>query len=354
MSKIDREILKTLTPRRSAHVWRVAAATLRGFVAGRSPGEMLKRDYPEDGIAPLLLSRAASTQAVLTDPAWAAPLAHYSVSDAIEEIVSMTALGQLSARALRVDMGNLASVTVPGRVLDPTTAKSMWVGEGQATPVKQYSLLGSALHVHKIEVNAVVTRELSEASNIEDILRMLLTEMAGLAIDAAIFSTDAASAAKSAGILNGLTPTTVSTTTGFDGCGQDLGTLTAAVASRGGGQGIGFVAAPAQATSIRFWAGGQFEAGGGLPVAAAAVLPAGTIVALEPSSLAYSFGAPTFGVTTVAALHMDDAPAGADLIAGSASVKSMWQTDALAIKMTLFGDFVMRAPHVAFMQSVLW
>lgn len=315
---------------------------------------MLQVMYPDDAVAPLLLLKAASTQAVLTDVAWAGPMAHYAVSDAIEEIVSMTALAQLRARALQVDMGNLASVVVPGRALDPTTAKSMWVGEGQATPVKQYSLLGPTLHVHKIEVNAVVTRELSEASNIEDILRALLTEMAGLAIDAAIFSTDAASSAKSAGILNGLTPVTASTTTGFDGCGQDLGALTANVASRGGGQGVAFVAAPPQAISIRFWAGGQFESSGGLPVAAAATLANGVVIAIEPASLAFSFGAPSFSVSKVAALHMDDAPAGADLMSGSQSVKSMWQVDALVIKMTLWGDFVMRAPHVAFMQGVLW
>jgi hypothetical protein len=356
MSKIDREMLRARTPRLSSHVWRTAAATLRSYVTGRSSADMLKSMYPDDVVAPMLL-RAASTQATLTDAAWAGPLAHYSVSDAIEEIVSMTALDRLARTgALQVDMGRNASVIVPGRIIDPTTAASMWVGEGQAAPVKQYNIIGPALSVHKIEVNVVVTRELSEASNIEDVLRMLLTEMAGLAIDAAVFSTDAASAQKSAGILNGLTALTGSTAGGgFDACGQDLGTLAADVASRGGGRVIAFVASPQQATEIRFWAGGQFDLSPGgdttLPVASSAVLPTGTIIAIEPASLAYSFGAPTFSVGKIAALQMDDAPAGGGL---SSDVKSMWQIDAMVLKMTLWGDFCMRAPHVSFMQGVAW
>ena len=357
MSKIDREMQRARTPRLSSHVWRTAAATLQSYVTGRSVAETLLRMYPDDVVAPLLL-RAASTQATLVDPAWAGPLAHYSVSDAIEEIVSMTALDRLArAGALQVDMGRNASVIVPGRIIDPTTAASMWVGEGQAVPVKQYDIIGPALNIHKIEVNVVVTRELSEASNIENVLRMLLTEMAGLAIDAAVFSTDAASVQKSAGILNGLTALTGSSSTGFDACGADLGTLAADVASRGGGRVIAFVAAPKQATQMRFWAGGQFDLSPGgdttLPVSSSAVLPDGTVIGIEPASLAYNFGAPTFSITKIAALQLDDAPANTAIMTGT-PVKSMWQIDAMALKMTLWGDFCMRAPHVAFMQGVAW
>ena len=360
MSKIDREMmLRARTPRPSSHVWRTAAATLQSYVTGRSVADTLLRMYPDDVVAPLLLSRAASTQATLTDPTWAGPLAHYSVSDAIEDIVSMTALDRLArSGALQVDMGRNASVIVPGRIIDPTTAASMWVGEGQAVPVKQYDIIGPTLGVHKIEVNVVVTRELSEASNIENVLRMLLTEMAGLAIDAAVFSTAAASTAKSAGILHGLTALGGSTAGGgFDACGQDLGTLAADVASRGGGRVIAFVASPQQATQIRFWAGGQFDLVPGgdttLPVSSSAVLPDGTVIGIEPASLAYSFGAPTFSITKIAALQLDDAPANTAIMTGT-PVKSMWQIDAMALKMTLWGDFCMRAPHVSFLQGVAW
>ena len=349
---------EAMLPHPSGHVWRIAAATFRGFTHGRAPADMLKSMYPDDVVAPLILARAASTQATLTDPTWAAPLAHVAVSDAIEDIVSMSALDKLDRTgALRVDMGNMASVVVPGRIIDPTDAINMWVGEGQAVPVKQYDIIGPSLNVHKIEVNVVVTRELSEASNIENILQALLTEMGGLAIDAALFSTDAASPQRSAGILYGLTPMTPSSgSTGFDACGQDLGLLAADVAARGGGRFMTYVAAPAQATAMRFWAGGQFSLSPStdtLPIAASAVLPDGTVVGIEPSSLAFSFGTPTFSVSKIASLQMDDAPTDPDLMAGGA-VKSMWQVDAIVLRMTLWGDFCMRAPHVAYMTGVAW
>ena len=357
---MDREILRSISPPPSSHVWRTAAATLRGFLAGRPPADMLKSMYPDDLVAPLVLARAASTQAVLTNTTWAEPLAHYAVSDAVQDIVSMSALDKLArAGAMQIDMGNIASVVVPGRVVNPANAKAMWVGEGGAVPVNQYTVLGPSLNVHKVEANVVVTRELSEASNIENVLRMLLTEMGGLAIDAAMWSTDAASAAKSAGLLAGLTALTPTTGgAGFDGCGQDLGALTADIASRGGGRFTAYVAAPAQATAMRFWAGGQFSLTPGtdvLPIAASATLPDGTVIAVEPSSLAYAIGAPAFSVSNVTALQMDDAPTGPDLIAGGTGhVKSMWQTDSLVLRMSFYCDFVMRAPHVATMSGVAW
>lgn len=346
--KQDRKL--ALMSGRADNVWRAAAATLRGYLEGVTPDDVAKRMYPEDDVTPILL-RAASTQATTTDATWAAPLTHTAVSDAVEEIVAMSALGVLvKGGALKVDMGRNASVVVPGRIVDPTQAKNCWVGEGQAVPVKQYSLAGGALHVHKIEVIVAVTREMSEASNIEAILRTLLTEQAGLAIDAAVFSTDAASAARSAGILYNLTPiASVGAGFGIDSCGQDLGQLAGDIGSRGGGRNIAFIAAPAQGVAIRFWSGEYSTTG--LPVASSPVLAEGTVIGIEPPSFAYSFGTPEFSVGKMAALQMDDAPAGPTM---AAPFKSLWQIDAFGLKMTLWGDFAMRAPHVAYMTDVPW
>jgi hypothetical protein len=350
-------------PRPATYVWRAAAATLRGFLDGTSALNAVTRMYPDDQVTSLIL-RAASTQATLTDPAWAGPLAMVGVSQAIEDIVAMSSLERLlAAGALHVDLGRLASLTIPGRAVKASDA-GVWLAEGAPSPVRQYAILGPTLRPHKLEVITVVTREMSEASNIEDVLRVLLTEAAGLAIDAGVFSTNAASTGSSAGLMNGLTPLTptpaASAPYGFDACGQDLGKLVGDIATRGGGRRAVFIGAPSQATSIRFWAGGQFSAtpqNDVLPVAASAALADGTVVCVEPESFACSFGVPEFSVSSVAALHMEDTTP-ADIVSGTGTlavpVKGMFQIDALALKMVLRGDWCMRAPHVSFMDAVQW
>jgi hypothetical protein len=78
--------------------------------------------YPDDAVTPIVL-RAASTQATLSDPSWAGPLAMVGVSQAIEDIVAMSSLERLlAAGALHVDLGRLPSLTVPGRQTAVTDA----------------------------------------------------------------------------------------------------------------------------------------------------------------------------------------------------------------------------------------
>jgi hypothetical protein len=339
--------LSGLPARSSDHLWRAAAAVVRAFTGNTNVEGALARMYPEDKVAPLLL-RTASTPARLTDPAWAGPLAAYSVSQAVEEMVALSAVGKLiSAGALRVELGHFASVAVPGRATTAAAA-GLWTTEGGAKPVRQFNLSSGKLTPHKLAVITALTREITEASNIEDMLRTLITEATGLALDAAIFST------APRGIFNGLTPLTPSTgTTGaFDAVGQDLGTLVGDIASRGGGSNVVFVASPAQATSIRFYSpGGTLE----LATAPSAGIAPASVAAIEAPSFAISIGVPEFSVSRVAALHMEDTTP-ADIVAGTPStpVKSMFQIDAIALKMEIWADWCMRAPHAAFMSPVTW
>ena len=343
----------------STHFWRAAAAVVRGFVEGTTAEHALKRRHPEDVVAPIIL-RAASGPAILTDPAWAGPLAMLSVSDAIEELVAMTVIGRLSlSGALRVDLGRYATVRVPGRAVHASDAGT-WVQEGSPIPTRQFLLLGGPLLTpRKLACIVPMTREITEASNIEAVVRQLLIEAAGLSLDAALFSATAASPEQPAGLLNGLAALTPSALTGFEACGGDLGSLVEDIATRGGGAHAFFVAAPKQAVTARFYAGGQFYVDPGsdvLPIAGSAGLPTGTVIAIEPASLAYSIDTPQFDISKVAAIHQEDTTP-ADIVAGgtpATPVKSMFQTDSIALRMMLWASWGMRAPHVSFMQSVAW
>jgi hypothetical protein len=335
---------------------------VRSFVEGRSVEQVTRELYPDDQITPLIL-RATSAPAQISVPSWAGALAAYSVSQAVQETVSMSIIGRLiRSGALHIDLGRFASITVPGRSTTIADA-GLWVAEGAPIPARQHNLLGPTLRPHKLAVIATFSRELSQASNIEDVLRALLTEAAGPAVDAAVLSAAAASPQKSAGLLYGLTPIASATGTfGFDNCGQDLGKLVGDIATRNGGAHAVFAASPAQATAIRFYAGGQFSISPEqdvLPVGGSAALADGTVIAIEPSSFATTLGGmgvPEFEVGTMATIHQEDTTP-ADIVSGGAvatPVKSLFQIDAIALKMTLWGDWCMRAPHVSFMNAVQW
>jgi hypothetical protein len=356
---IMKQELAIARPRPAAHVWRAAAATVRGFVEGVSAETAAKQMWPDDVVTPLVL-RGAVTQATTSDPAWAGPLAFQSVSTAIEEAVAMAAIGRVvRAGALAVDLGRNTSVRVPGRTTSAADA-GQWVQEGHPIPARQLTMLsGPTLTPTKLAVLVTMTREMTEASNIEDVVRVLLTEAASLALDAAVFSTAAAVPGKPAGILNGVTALTPTAGgTGFDSCGQDLGALVEDIATRAGGAHAFFVAAPHQAISVRFWAGGQFSVAGEsdvLPLAASAGLADGTVLCIEPASFAITLGEPEFSVATVATVHQEDTTP-RDIVSGTPAtpVTSMWQTDALALRMLMPANWGMRTAHVSYMTGVQW
>lgn len=354
---MKQERITALPP--ATHFWRACAANVRAFTDGVPPDVAAARMYPDDAVVPVIL-RAASTQATTTDPAWAGPVAQLSISEAIEDIVAMTVVGRLArAGALQVVLGRLAAVRVPGRSVNPLDA-GQWVQEGHPIPARSQQILaGPTLLPQKLACLVTMTREMSEASNIDAVVRRLLIEAAGIALDAALFSTSAATAAQPAGLLHGLTALTpTSGGTGFDAVGLDLGSLVADIATRAGGARAFFVAAPAQAVAVRFYAGGQFYVTPGddlLPIAGSAGLPEGTVVAIEPESLAFSIADPEFAVSSVAAIHQEDTTP-ANIVSGTAAtpVKSMFQIDALALRMNLWACWGMRAPHVSYMTGVAW
>jgi hypothetical protein len=348
-----------LPRRRAAQTfYKTASVLVRSAVERASPAKVAKVMYGDD-LEFDEIQRAASSPALLNDSGsgWAGPLGRYAVSQAIEDVVAMSAIGRLlQIGALHVDLGRIASLTIPGRQTSAADAGT-WLAEGAVSQVRKYTVLGPKLVPHKLEVTTSMTFEMTRASNIEEILRVLLSEAASLAVDAAVLSTTAASPARSAGLLYGLTPLAASTTGGFDSCGSDLGKLVADIASRGGGARAAFIAAPSQATAIRFWAGGQFgttAANDVLPVAASAALADGTVICIEPESFACTFGELQFSMSQDSLLHFEDTSP-ADITSGTGTlatpVKSLFQTDSLAIKMTLWGDWVMRAPHVSYIDG---
>jgi hypothetical protein len=339
--------------RPAVYLFRAAAAHLRAGAAnarGRSTTveASAKQLFGHDPITEALIRRGISEPA--TTGGWADGLAQQALFDAVIAATTLSAAASLLAHALRVDLSGIASVLVPGRRVSADSA-GQWVRESEPIPVRMLNFSSVVLEPRKLAVVASYTREMTESSNLEAVMRQTLGEASGLALDGAMFSNVPGDDTRPAGLLNGVTPLTAAPA-GPDAMARDLAALINALAEHGAGLAPAIVAAPAQAFAIKLMAAAHFDA----PVLAAAI-PNRTVIAIEPSSLAVGFDSrPEFSVSTAGTLHMEDV-APQPIVDGGAMaqpVRSMFQTDSLALRMLLRASWAMRAPHAAWTTNTNW
>jgi hypothetical protein len=274
------------------------------------------------------------------------------VSGVLQSITSLSAAAGLIARGLHVDLDGIGSLRIPGRVVNPTLAGT-WIAEGLAIPIRALTLFaGPTLTPKKVACIATFTGEQAKSSNIEAFVRAALSEMLALALDLKMFSSDAATAAAPAGILNGVTPLTATPVTGnapSSAAVADIGNLVKALAANGGGLNPVLIGSAAQAMTLKV-----FAADWDAPVLASATIPDKTLIAVEAESFVSGFGAmPTFDMAEAAVVHEEDTSPGA--VVASSPLRSLWQTDCVGLKATLKGSWAMRVPgHVAFVSATNW
>jgi len=235
-------------------------------------------------------------------------------------------------------------------------AAGQWVAEGMAAPVRALSFSNAAiLRPRKLQVVTTYSRELAEHSNIEAVVRQTLSEATGLALDLQMWSSDPGDATKPPGLFAGVTPITATAGGGSNALSGDLGNLFAALAAHSGGKTAVIIAALPQAVKLKLTAGPKFD----YDIIASTALPTGTVAVLEIASFVSGFGSTAeFNTTKVGALHMEDTiPADIVSTGGTvaAPVKSLYQTDAIGLKTTLWATWGLRAAgHCQFLTGATW
>jgi hypothetical protein len=347
-----------LTPRDNI-VRAAMAQLLRYRDEGRSGTEqqLLRSLWPDDEVTPVLL-RAATAPATLTTSGWASQIAATSLADMLMNLGPASAGSALLRRSLVLSFDRAGIMTVP----TPLAAASYvsFVAEGAPIPVEQLTVTGPQLSPRKMAVITSFTNELFEHSipNVEALVRAVLSESTGLALDAALFDATAGDTTRPAGLRNGVTVTTASALTpATEAMDADLRALAAAVAPVAGNGPIIFVASPAQAVSIRMRRGADL----GYEVLASSALAAGRVMAVAPNALAVALDpVPTFDITKEAVLVYDDAAPAQVGTVGSpntvgAPARSLFQTDSLALKLRFNAAWGLRTTGaVAWTQSVTW
>jgi hypothetical protein len=330
-------------------LYRSAAAHLHAYANRGTPATSARTLFADDQVTEIVL-RAASTQATLATPSWAGTLGHAAVDDSIMAIATTSAAAGLIQRGMKVNLGELASIKIPGRLLDANDAGS-WLTEGQPIRVRQQRITtGVTLTPHKLMVVTSFSREMTETSNIEAVSRALVAEATGLALDLALFSATSVTNAP-ASIIAGATPIVAATGGGVTALATDMKALTAALATANGGANPVLIMNPAQAASLSVLAGPKFD----IPILRSTSVAAGTVIMVEASSFVSAFGAvPEFDVGNQMTLHFEDTVPADPIMAGT-PVRVPFQTDSIALRMRLWTTWGMRvAGHAQVITGATW
>jgi len=322
----------------------ICSARAKRSFGGGNAQQILRTIWPDDSDAARLVTRAATTPTG-SDATALARLAYALLA----ALVPMSAAADLIARSLQLSFDDTGQINVPGLTLPLAN----FVAERAPFPLAQGTSTATQIVPHKIGVIVELTREQTEGSNAEQIVRALLIENIGPSLDALMLSTTAGSAARPPGLLNGVAPLAPAAANKGDALVDDLAALATAVAGVAGNGGIVIVAAPAQAVAVALRA-----LRSPYPLLTSASLAAGTVIALALPTLVTALdGPPEITSSSVATVHEETNPQPIATGAGTfaSPVRSLMQTDSIGIRLRLQTSWALRSPlGIAWMQSVIW
>jgi len=363
----------------SDHQFRALAAWTKSQASHEQDiGQTLRTMYPgahnSNEITGMVL-RAAVNPANTTVATWAAELIQTDTMPFMDRLIADSIYLQLASMGVRYTFGNAGVLKIPVRANTPNLAGN-WTAEGGAKPVKRASFTTVSLSPNKLSVISTFTEEMAtySAQSIEQIIRQAMSDDTSMALDGYLIDNVAfAAGIRPAGLLNGVTPITASAATPATAAMvADLKALIGAIIAAGGGRNIAIIVNPAQALSLGFaqTTTGDFlfedrqEAGSkfGVRFIVSASVPAGRVIAVDAADFATANGdAPRFAVSTDATLHEEDTTPLA-LVTGAqgsgvvaSPMRSLFQTDAVAVRMSLYVSWVMRrAGMVQTIAAVSW
>lgn len=336
---------------RAAYV-AVASAGGRGNLQNLDPAEIVRRLYgTDDPVTANLLTRAAVAPGTTTTSGWASEIAPIAFGSFLVGLGPLSAAAQIIGQGLSVRLAGENSFSAPQR--SGARATLPWVEEGEPIPVHEFLLNSVSVGPpRKFATIVAFAAELARRSDAESVFTTMLREEASQTLDAAYFSTTAGSDSAHVGLLNG-----VASIAGYAGGDDeaiktDFAALAGAVAADGSGRVI-YVMAPARAARLPIIAP---EIASRLEILPSLAVGANVVIAVDPLSLVHAFDdAPEIMASREAVIHMSDDPDPISDSGTAAPVRSLWQTDAVALR--VIGDVAFakrRSGAVAWVDAATW
>jgi len=350
------------------YVFRGLTVLTKAHVEKRPFNEVMQECYGEDVVTRAVansITKAAVAPADTATPAWAGALVQTAIGDFFDLLLPQSVYPNLSNKGGRYGFGRNGTISLPTRDATPTVAGS-FVGEGAPIPVRRAGFSSITLTPKKMAVITTMTREITERSTpaIEQLLRNAIQEDTAVAIDSVLLDNGAATTVRPAGLRNGVTTAAGTAGGGIAAVVADLkGMLGTLITNTAGNvRNPVWLMNPAQALALTLTqnAGGEFpfaaEVNGGrfrgYDIIQSTTVPAGVVMLIDAADFFSATGDdPRFDISDQATLHMEDTT---PLQIGSAGtpttvaapVRSMFQTDSLALRMILPMNWSMRRAGV--------
>jgi HK97 family phage major capsid protein/HK97 family phage prohead protease len=318
--------------------------------------------------------RAATNVATTNTPTWAQELAAIQYGDYLAALTIASVFQRLSGYGSTYALGRYGQISIPVEQTTPTIAGS-FVAEGAPIPVRQGAFTTLLLGLKKMAVITSFTREIFEHSipTIDSLLRDMITRHTNVALDTILLDTNAATSIRPAGLRAGVSGQTPTAGGGFNALVGDITNLLNVLITSNSLRMPVWIMNPLQAAKIALT---QSSAGTGVfpfraeidsgtlisyPVITSPTVTAGMIILVDAADfVSLSGDDPRFEVSDQATLHMEDTtplaigtPGAPNTVA--APVRSMFQTDSIALRMILPMNWAMRRTGlVAWVTGVTW
>jgi hypothetical protein len=320
---------------------RTLTANIVGHVRRETPGHVAARMWPSDRIVAEILERAASAPAMTSVAGWAAELAQKKIVDTLTALYPVSAAAALFAMGTSLAFDGAGLISVPGFVAE--FGNKGFVAEGQPIPVHQLALsVPDQLKPTKLAGIVVLTREMIESSNAEQLISDVALRMMGRMLDEVLVDANPTAVDRPAGLRSGIAITPAEATlTGNDAFVTDMGNLAQAVELVTSNAPLAYVMSPGKRVKTRLWFANNLEPDVARVFASGATI--NDVLCIATAALVSAVGDPAVESSKAATLHMNDTPT-ADV--GSASRHaSMWQTDSIAIRISWPVSWIIRDPR---------
>jgi len=362
------------------YIYKAIAVDLKSYGEKRSRPilEVLKDTYGENevirNVMAKFITKAASIPADTTTSGWADTLVQTVIGDFIASLLPVSIYPGLAAKGGSFTFGRNGVISLPARNT-ATTVAGAFIAQGAPIPVRQGAFTPITLTPKKMGVITTMTREITEHSTpaIEAILRQAMQEDTGVAIDTVLLDATAASVIRPAGLKNGVTKSAVMGGATIQGFILDIKTLASALITntKGNLRAPVWIMNPGDvlaATLLQTTVGEtpfreEISRGTllGYPIIQSTTLAARGMLFVDAADFITATGdTPNFSVSDQAVLHMEDTTPLAIGTAGTpptvaAPVRSLWQTDSLAIRMIIDMNWAMRRTgSVAWCDTMVW
>ena len=361
------------------YVWRSLVCAVKGHFTKQSQYDVMKQEFGDDEPTRAVLNvitRSATVPADTVTSGWASQLVATSISEFFAALMPNSVYPALASRGGKFTFGRAGIVSMPTRSSTPTIAGS-FVAQGSPIPVRQGAFTAITFTPKKMGVISSMTRDIVEHStpSIMELVRQAIVEDTAVAIDSVLLDATAATTTRPAGLKAGVAAVTATAAGGINALIGDIRGLTSALITGTNGNlrspvwimnpGDILAASLLPATA----GGGEFPfkselTGGtlqGYPVISSSNVTADTMLLVDAGDFVSVTGdAPRFDISDQATIHMEDTTPLAISTVGSpatvaAPVRSLWQTDCLAVRMLLDINWGMRRTGtVAWTQTMTW